>query len=395
MNIALVGAIDRYNYGDVLFPIIIEHELSNRMDSMKFKYYGYKKADLSRFGAHKTLSVYDMNLDDTDAIIVVGGEVLTSSWSLTYIFLQDNYHLAHTLKLMNRVLREKIFNWFVKRRLRVDQPLPWVFDKSHYPSQKIIYNSVGGAAYGEPVRKLQYYLKDALNQADFISVREHGSKKILTNIGVNNVMEFPDSAFIMSDIFPLNKLAKLSRFRLKNKRQYIVFQVSMRLAAGNEEIIAQQLMQLCLKTKYDIVLLPIGQAALHEDTVPLTKIFNKLQQTEVKNRVTMVKDNTIYDTMSIIANSELFIGTSLHGNVTALSYGTPSVGIDSRVVKLTELLQKYSLPEQEYAVPYENIAQSALKSLSINKSELISNSVRIKTLVGENFDLIASELRKG
>lgn len=393
MKVALVGAIDRYNYGDVLFPIIVEEALKKRVSNIKFEYYGYKRTDLSKFDVHPTKEIKDINHDDIDAIIVVGGEVLTSPWSLTYLFLFEDYRRANILTKIKKYIREPIFGFLAKTKLGYTHKMPWIFEKKDFPDKKIIYNTVGGGAFFKVLENKKRFFNNTLNQVDYISVREESTKNNLQKIGVKNVIGYPDSAFLMSELFPKNDLNKLSSHNLKNfKDDYVVFQIGKRYGIGKEDKIFDKLKSFIEKTHLNVVFLPIGMAALHEDLIPIKKIYDSFQSSSLADKVILVNNNTIFDTMSIIANSKLFIGTSLHGNVTALSYGNPSIGLDSRVIKLNDLLKTYSINQQAIGIDYEDMDVEMIKALDIDRQDLKRNSERINGLVNENFDLIADVL---
>jgi hypothetical protein len=53
-NINIIGAFDRNNYGDLLFPIIIESTLKKKGIENQFYYYALSKTDLSKVGALPT-----------------------------------------------------------------------------------------------------------------------------------------------------------------------------------------------------------------------------------------------------------------------------------------------------------------------------------------------------
>lgn len=53
-KINIIGAFDRNNYGDLLFPIIIEKTLKKKGIKNEFNYYALNKTDLSEVGAFPT-----------------------------------------------------------------------------------------------------------------------------------------------------------------------------------------------------------------------------------------------------------------------------------------------------------------------------------------------------
>ena len=48
MKIAIVGAFDRYNYGDLLMPLIVKSEIEKNFSNMKieFDFYGLVEANM-------------------------------------------------------------------------------------------------------------------------------------------------------------------------------------------------------------------------------------------------------------------------------------------------------------------------------------------------------------
>jgi len=49
--------------------------------------------------------------------------------------------------------------------------------------------------------------------------------------------------------------------------------------------------------------------------------------------------------MALIANASLYIGTSLHGVITAMSYGLPYVGLNKKQVKVQQYLKTWGVEE--------------------------------------------------
>lgn len=53
-NINIIGAFDRNNYGDLLFPIIIKEVLLKKGIAGNFNFFALKESDLSNVGALPT-----------------------------------------------------------------------------------------------------------------------------------------------------------------------------------------------------------------------------------------------------------------------------------------------------------------------------------------------------
>jgi len=398
MKIGLVGAFDRFNYGDILFPIITQLCIQKKMKNVTFGYYGSRESDLSHFGGVKTKSMAELKCDDVDIIILVGGEILTANWFDTYYYLINNQFSALGVKVLRKVVGYERMEKIARKKLRLTQKLPWIIDNIDYSTSKIIYNAVGGVDVLElPESKLEK-LEVSLKRANYISVRDEKTINDLLKLGVSNVRITPDSAFIMSKVFPKDSLhnrVSLATKGIENiKGEYVVFQIGINYAKGGEKLIAQQLSLINEKLGKKIVLLPIGLALAHEDNIPLERVYQYYEEISLnKDSILYVEHPTVLDTMYVISNSAIFIGTSLHGNITALSYGLPSVGIGS-LDKIKFTLGTWSVPGQVLGVEFSDIFISVKKSLQINKRTLLNNASKNADLVDQNFELIVNCIKE-
>ena len=83
-SLAILGAVDRFNYGDLLFPLIIEQALKDAQSHFQFEYYGLKRSNLSVYGAKPTRSVRDLiqhsDMPEGSVLMIAGGDVLGMNW---------------------------------------------------------------------------------------------------------------------------------------------------------------------------------------------------------------------------------------------------------------------------------------------------------------------------
>ena len=143
-----------------------------------------------------------------------------------------------------------------------------------------------------------------------------------------------------------------------------------------------------IEDKYDVkcILLPIGYAQGHEDTVPLSMINHK-----INNKKTVYFDyNNIYETLYILKNATLYIGTSLHGAITAISYGIPHFALTNKIKKLVDFLETWGTTDIIYSDVdkisdnYEEIAQNYIDF----KRKVETERKKMIKLVDENFKKI-------
>ena len=103
-EIVILGAFDRYNYGDNIMPILFEMFLEKFYptvsDRYSLVYTALTESDLSRYKAKKTKAIADVFLkaDDVHSIIVIGGEVLCASSTTLFLHMDENVNLASIIR---------------------------------------------------------------------------------------------------------------------------------------------------------------------------------------------------------------------------------------------------------------------------------------------------------
>lgn len=390
-KIGLIGAFDRDNYGDILFPIIVENAINSFTGEYSFYYFSLINADLKGIGGLTTHSIDEMYGMDLDAIIVVGGEIINADWIAMHLNLIESTRKQYIYRAAYKVFGRKFGNNFSRRKLNGNSRFPWIIDRSLVGNTRIIYKSVGGNKFTNKSKNDLEYIGKQLNSADYISVRDNSSKENIERINVKNVVVSPDSAIIMSWYFNKDNFEKYLSSNFKNNikdytnKNYICFQIGNYFAAGYKEIIAKELIDISNRYEKEIILLPLGIDSEHDDLVALEKIYNLIQG---KTKVENIRNRNIYDIMFIISNADLFIGTSLQGNITALSYGIRTIGLDSRVNKLSSFLKTFSVSTQLFGVDYDNMSEAVEKTFNISVPELKENTINLQNKVFDNFKKI-------
>ena len=77
-DIILYGAFDRHNYGDLLFPLIMERVINDQFPEKKVLIAGLINSDLSSYGAKETITIKKaLKMSKNDAtLILAGGDVI-------------------------------------------------------------------------------------------------------------------------------------------------------------------------------------------------------------------------------------------------------------------------------------------------------------------------------
>lgn len=347
MKIALVGAFDRNNYGDILMPIILEMRLNQVLNDISFEYFGLMERDMTAIGGCKTVALSKLysSCEKYDCVIVVGGEVLASRYTNMYLNLMNNGLVITYYKIL-RKLSPTLVERICKRKLNGQDRYPWIIDKAKINCDKLIYNSVGGKDID-----LSEEIKCLVNKFDYVSVRDKETYNVLKNIN-NDVQLYPDSVISLSkfinDEFLNDRVADNLKKKLGELDKYFVIQVKKKIGDKIYNELLEQIEYIYNNYNIPCVLLPIGYAQGHEDHIILRKLKKHL-----KSKAILIENNTVYDTAYVIKNSVCYVGTSLHGAITAISYNVPHIALTNQIPKLLDFLQTWDTTPIIYTLPSE------------------------------------------
>jgi len=383
-KICIYSACDRFNYGDLLFPIVLTNLLKPLFgDRYDIEIFGTIKSNLSSFGAMKTKPIrriFSPNyLVDGSALIIGGGEVLPADWVRIHSDLDCRTLLiANIMKKRGKKFSlsyPELYNFMSRYMLCPNIRYPFLLGNSDFkPDVKVIYNTIGCSAMKRLSIKDRQYFKKKLSETQYFSVRDKSSLKVFKELGFQDakIKLAPDSAIMISEIFAKQKILDLALsatrdFIQKNSNRYICFQVCEKQAGKNHFLIAEQLQQISRKYNMPILLLPIGYARNHWDQKPLKRL-----KKECKVPTIIPSGASVFDIMASIAFSRIFIGTSLHGIITALSFGVPYLGLGPKGEKVDLFLKTWDIPEHPESVPVTGFAQKISSMMAISSEEISS-----------------------
>lgn len=339
-RVYILAPNDRFNYGDLLFTHILTYFIKDKVDDIIFC--STSEKDLTSFGGVKTRDFHFLYKADTeydDFLIVAGGECLFAAWStiLSYIYPSINNIIRFFILFrLSKFIGKRHYNNFLdsicKQKVHFQTKYPFTIGKYELPHFKgIYYNSVGGSWLNNATFMFSKSNRDILLSCDYLSVRDSDTEKAMEKLGVPHKL-VPDSAILMSDIFPENLLkGKVSNSLIGwcKEEKYIFFQINYAVWGKNKEDIIGQIKELLCNNTYKLCLCPIGTALGHSDDMALAEINSILNNSKVK----LMTNPTIWDIMFLILHADIYIGTSLHGAITAMSYGVPFVTHSVQKVK--------------------------------------------------------------
>lgn len=327
---------DRFNYGDLLFPYIIKHYLAGCVD--EFTCCSTTDSDLSARGGDKTrgLRILNrLNARNKNILVVAGGESLLVNWEciLSYVFPLIDSVIRSSYKPIRKFFGNITYfllpYWLKLKGIMTS--FPYTIGRNELRHlHMVLYNSVGGTELRSLPKALTKESLFLLTDSDYLAVRDNLTNEILSEYGVSSSL-VADSAILMSEIFD-NVYLDIRTTLTKDLFQdspYVFFQINNGIASRDYIKVVKQLQEIREITKCKICLCPIGTALGHEDDVALEVIYKQIDDKDV----VLVKSPTIWDIMSLIKNARLYVGTSLHGVITAMSFGIPFVGVEVKKIR--------------------------------------------------------------
>lgn len=365
-EIYIVGPFDRFNYGDLIFPLILKYGISRLSNSKyEFKYYSMTGGDYRDKGSIQSepysslIKLFADGSVNVAKVIIAGGESIGADWFNLYRFINIRFHWLTRNILMRKMLsKANILSYIMQGYVEY----PFTIDKSVYNrSMKIAYNSVGGT--WSAIRTL-----NELRSADYLAVRENITSKLLNQENIEHDV-YPDCAILLSELYPEssfilnNNLRREIREILRSK--YVFFQVGRYKYGESLDVIIRQLDEIAKQDNVTIVLCPIGLAPGHEDHIPLSKISKDLKGNNI-----YIENPHIDEIMALLAHCYTYIGTSLHGIISAMSYSKPYIGLNPNQLKLVGYLQTWGHRDLNEVSEVSGFIQMYDKSKRVRKSEL-------------------------
>lgn len=355
-------ASDRFNYGDLLFPHIVTRYFRDVIDD--FVICSTTESDLTDRGALKTEGFHvlqEMKPFRYNILVVAGGECIFCDWKDILGYVREESESDGERDYPTRY--------------------PFTISKQELSHiDRLLYNSVGCYQLDE---KEELYSsvrnREIMKSADYVSVRDKTTYSGMNRLKVKNYC-YPDSAILLSRLYDIAYLQKYTTNIVKEvqKKRYLFFQIGLvhlKLWAKN---FAEILSHVAEEKNIHLCFCPIGTALGHDDPIALNKVAEFLPA----NIYTIIDNPSIWDIMSLISQAEIYVGSSLHGAITAMSYNRPLVGFGPRKLQ-TYLETWYEAAGNEYSfVSIDHLERKILRRLD---NKFIIPSAQQMSLVEESF----------
>jgi hypothetical protein len=383
LRLGLWGTFDVSNYGDALFPRIITAELKRRLPAAAFRTYspcGWEHDDAFDEGDPPTpLGAWtDRRLDelaaDVDAVIVGGGEIIHGRDEL----LAAHYHRSP--EVMRTRAPSRFFIDGLGER-EADVPVfwnavgaPFAFDEAR--------PGPAGASEAERVRV-------ALGRRRYTTVRDRFTFARVQATGITPDEVVPDPAFVLDRLWSTEVLDR--RLAFLRRMGWYPQDGPVVVVNGNRSLVplapelAHHVAKLCEQDPArQVVVLPTSRG--HGDDE-----FADAFATGFERSLWRIPgDVHLVDIVAAIRSSALYLGSSLHGTITAFTYSVPHVILDltgqSKLAAMAELLA----PSASRVTAADELFDGAVDALERPPSQ--GERHRIQDQVDRHFDRLAEEI---
>lgn len=299
-HIGIVGTFDVQNYGDLLFPILAEAELRERLGDVELHRFSYHARSAAEWPyAVTSLTELPAMLDQLDALLIGGGFLIRFDKYVADDYLPPSPHIHHPTGY-----------WLTPALMALASGVPVAWNAPGMHCNDI-------PSWAEPLLEL------ALGASAYVSVRDVPSKESLVPFaGPRSIEVVPDTAFNLARIIGEREsdTMRALRERAGLNGPYLVVQPIRWRDADFPAFLKRHADRLA---GYQLLALPIGPV-LGDSTELLGDAASRFVQLPFWPEPALLAE--------VIRGASAVIGYSYHLAISALSFGVPvftSVDLDT------------------------------------------------------------------
>jgi len=334
--VAHIGAFDLASYGDQLFPLVAAAELARRLDDVEllpFSPMGVVDTGEEPNAAAWALGPWSearaAELAARSSLVLCGGgEIVYGDGTLYTPFYGIDRRDAAALG---------IDKWFIEAlgAAEADCPVAW-----HAPGVPAELDS----ATALRVRRVA-------ERRAVVAVRDEASRRRLENAGVETEIEVvPDTALLVSRVLTPDALAA-ARERLRYAK-LLPPEGPVVVVQGNNTMtpLAEDLARALDEHAADLQIVTVSVSPCHGDQL----FAAELRGRSTRRSWDVPTTASLEEVAATIAGADCYLGVSLHGAITAVAYGRPSVTYDPfDQAKLAGFVELAGIPESRTGDPVE------------------------------------------
>lgn len=324
--VIVFGAFDRHNFGDLLFPHIVSALLPQR----KIFFAGLAERDLREYGGHAVRRLPNLLkkwTDEPPVLIHSGGELLScDAWEAAIMLQQPEQAQVVMRPYLDRPVQQQ--EW-AHSYLGTSAFAPYMTGTDELPpGSRILYNAVGGVDLNSKHEAMRTEIVSKLAAANAIGVRDRLTLKQLREAGIKALL-LPDPASLVRELFGAQISYRAEHGEVAAVRQFFAQgYLAMQFSAdfGDDatlEVLEAQVRSIMKSTGCGVVLFRAGAAPWHDDKGVYQRLARKFSERELS----VFESLDLWDICAMIASSHGYVGSSLHGRITAMAYALPRLNM--------------------------------------------------------------------
>lgn len=313
MKTILHGAFGRHNFGDMLFPHIVDNLIKEKSSKSNLEFCDVLSRDMREYGGHNVKSISDFfDYEKELNLIYVGGQTgaCRLQGSMNTFGVNDS-HKSEINKLRNANIKNA-----------------YLIDKHKFKNPKMfVCNGIGGVDDGDfgVIKNFDYNsFRDKSSHLNY-----EGNREALNQGTLGYYV--PDSVVMLRHFFDekiKNRLKQSDSLQNLNNLiggNYIAVQFKPGQLGDCLDELKFQFNKIISDLNIPIVFFCAGVAHGHDSADEYKKIFDNSLPSEM---VHYYDGENIWDICNLISRAECVIGTSLHVRVVASQYARPRITIN-------------------------------------------------------------------
>lgn len=367
----LFGAFDRHNFGDLLFPHLLEALLPGR----RFACAGLVACDLRPLGGHCVAPL----APGVAHLVHAGGELLTCTAWQAAVMLQSPDEAAEIIARCDAdPLAATVW---AARELGTARAMPYVAGREFVvPGGKLIFNAVGGVEWDTLSTAQRDEVTAALRGADWLSVRDRVTQAALQADGITAPL-CPDAAVMLAEccgdrIFAHRENDALRTVRAAFPQGWLTCQFSADFADdASLDALALGLAEASAATGLGLVLFRAGAAPWHDDPLLYEGLLHRLPPGVARVFTSL----HLWDVCALVAASRAIVASSLHARLVALAYGLPRVSLalpqqGGRPGKVAAFAETWEPASQPHSIASDEIGAALNQAFAVPADVLADNA---------------------
>lgn len=297
-EIGIVGTFDVANYGDLLFPLLAQ----KRLEMLPVRISAVSPAGGDPIWSDCMPSRRLNDLAAFDGLLIGGGNIIRMSAATLDQYQVDATSIA-------------------------GYPLLWASTPNAAASgQAVCWNAPG---VPEPFPEFQLPLtRAALEAAAYLSVRDEESRGLLLSAWPKaDIKVVPDTAWDIGMLWRPDELDDAYRRLIEGRaEQTIAVHLNERYLGMPDDAVASCMDAISEETGRKIVLLALGPC--HDDDKLACRIAKRMQS----KPIVIDKPSSLRTVAACISRSSAYLGSSMHGFITAVAFGVPAINVASQKV---------------------------------------------------------------